>query len=55
MLGDDSVLASARRARSADGLTLAAGSPLEASAATGIDGNQADDSAERAGAVYLFY
>jgi trimeric autotransporter adhesin len=41
-------------ALSADGSTLAVGAPLEASAATGIGGDQADDSAEAAGAVYLF-
>jgi hypothetical protein len=41
-------------ALSADGATLAVGALFEASAATGIDGNQADNSAARAGAVYLF-
>jgi cysteine-rich repeat protein len=40
---------------SADGLTLASGAPLEDSAAIGIDGNQADNSAENSGAVYVFY
>ena len=39
---------------SKDGRTLAVGSPGESSIATGIDGNQADNSAESAGAVYLF-
>jgi hypothetical protein len=39
---------------SADGLTLAASSEQEASAATGIDGNQADNSLPSAGAVYVF-
>ncbi|HVZ61189.1 MAG TPA: hypothetical protein VG892_10435 [Terriglobales bacterium] len=34
--------------------TLAVGAPGEASNATGIDGNQADNSAPQAGAVYLF-
>jgi hypothetical protein len=39
---------------SADGLTLAVGAPREASAATGIGGNQDDDSTSGAGAVYVF-
>jgi trimeric autotransporter adhesin len=37
-----------------DGDTLAVGAPQEDSAATGIDGNQADNSAAGSGAVYLF-
>jgi hypothetical protein len=37
-----------------DGSTLAVGAPLEASAATDVGGNQLDDSAEAAGAVYLY-
>jgi hypothetical protein len=41
-------------ALSADGATLAVGSATENSAATGIDGNQADNSATYAGAVYVF-
>jgi cysteine-rich repeat protein len=41
-------------ALSADGSTLAVGAPVEASAATGINGNQADNSALFAGAVYVF-
>jgi len=41
-------------ALSADGQTLAVGSRYESSAATGIDGDQADNLAERAGAVYVF-
>jgi trimeric autotransporter adhesin len=41
-------------ALSADGSTLAVGAPDEFSAATGVGGNQADDSAEYAGAVYVF-
>ena len=41
-------------ALSADGATLAVGAPGENSLATGIGGNQADNSAESAGAVYLF-
>jgi hypothetical protein len=41
-------------ALSADGRTLAVGSRYESSAATGIDGDQADNLADRAGAVYVF-
>jgi hypothetical protein len=41
-------------ALSADGATLAVAAPGESSSATGIDGNQADDSAPLAGAVYVF-
>jgi len=41
-------------ALSADGSTLAVGANGESSAATGIGGNQADNSAGSAGAVYLF-
>jgi hypothetical protein len=41
-------------ALSADGSTLAVGAPGESSVAAGIDGNQTDNSAESAGAVYLF-
>ncbi|NOY93395.1 MAG: integrin [Deltaproteobacteria bacterium] len=37
-----------------DGSTLAVGAYGESSAATGIDGDQADDSMPRAGAVYVF-
>jgi len=39
---------------SGDGSTLAVGAFAEASAATGINGNQADNSATGAGAVYVF-
>jgi hypothetical protein len=39
---------------SADGNTLAVGAPYEDSAATGIEGNENDNSAEDAGAVYVF-
>jgi HJR/Mrr/RecB family endonuclease len=39
---------------SADGSTMAVGARAEASAATGIDGNQANNSAPSAGAVYVF-
>ncbi|MBK8173660.1 MAG: integrin [Sandaracinaceae bacterium] len=41
-------------ALSSDGATLAVGAWLEKSAATGIDGNGADNSANSAGAVYVF-
>ncbi len=41
-------------ALSNDGRTLAVGAQTEGSAATGVDGNQADDSAGDAGAVYVF-
>ena len=41
-------------ALSGDGSTLAVGAYREDSAATGIDGNQADNSAADAGAVYVF-
>ena len=41
-------------ALSGDGNTLAVGAWFEASAATGINGNQLDDSAPEAGAVYVF-
>jgi len=39
---------------SGDGKTMAIGAPDESSAATGINGNQEDNSAARAGAVYVF-
>jgi len=41
-------------ALSGDGSTIAVGAGNEASAAAGIDGNQADNSADGAGAVYVF-
>ena len=41
-------------ALSADGRTLAVASPNESSAATGIDGDQSDNSARLSGAVYVF-
>ena len=41
-------------ALSDDGATLAVGAPSEDSAATGINGNQGDNSAVGAGAVYVF-
>jgi hypothetical protein len=39
---------------SRDGNTLAVAAPWEASAATGVNGNQHDDSIPQAGAVYVF-
>jgi hypothetical protein len=39
---------------SGDGSTLAVGAHLEDSKATGIGGDQADNSAPDAGAVYLY-
>jgi hypothetical protein len=41
-------------ALSADATTLAVGAPLEDSSATGIDGNQADNAMNEAGAAYVF-
>jgi hypothetical protein len=41
-------------ALSGDGNTLAVGATTEDSVATGINGNQADDSAQSAGAVYVY-
>lgn len=41
-------------ALSGDGKTLAIGAPRESSAATGIDGEQSDNSLESAGAVYVY-
>ena len=41
-------------ALSADGNTLAVGASFEASNATGVGGNQSDNSATTAGAVYVF-
>jgi hypothetical protein len=40
--------------RGLSGDTLVVGAPDEASGATGVDGDQADDSAEDSGAVYVF-
>ena len=42
------------RSISLSGDTLVVGAPGEASAATGINGNQADNSASSAGAIYVF-
>lgn len=39
---------------SADGNTVAIGAYAESSNATGINGNQADDTANAAGAVYIY-
>jgi hypothetical protein len=39
---------------SSDGTTLAVSAPWEASNSTGVDGHQGDDSAQAAGAVYVF-
>ena len=41
-------------ALAADGNTLAVGAPLESSSATGIDGDETDNSAKLSGAVYVF-
>lgn len=41
-------------ALSGDGSTLAVGAPLESSSATGVNGNQQDQSASSSGAVYVF-
>jgi hypothetical protein len=41
-------------ALSADGNTMAISAPWEGSAATGVNGNQSDDSLPQAGAVYVF-
>ncbi|NTX17393.1 hypothetical protein HUA74_39790 [Myxococcus sp. CA051A] len=43
-----------RLALSADGYLLGVGVPYEDSKAKGINGNQADNSSEDSGAVYLF-
>jgi hypothetical protein len=39
---------------SSDGDTLAVGAYNESSAATGVNGNQADNSVDESGAVYVF-
>jgi photosystem II stability/assembly factor-like uncharacterized protein len=41
-------------ALSRDGKLLAVGAPKESSAAKGVNGNQNDNSAKEAGAVYVF-
>jgi hypothetical protein len=40
---------------SGDGSALAVGAPLEDSAAAGVNGDQADNSAQDAGSVYVYY
>jgi hypothetical protein len=41
-------------ALSADGNTLAVGAVNESSSATGVNGDQSDNNAQQAGAVYLY-
>lgn len=53
-LGIGSPLLGVTLAISADGSTLAVSAPYEDSAATGVNGNQQDDSASDSGAVYVF-
>ncbi len=53
-LGFGSALVGRTLALSRDGNTLAVAAPDEDSAATGINGNQKDDSASDSGAVYVF-
>lgn len=52
--GAGGTLAGDAVALSKDGLTLAVGAPFESSGASGIDGDQTDDSVYGAGAVYIF-
>jgi len=52
--GGSGVLLGVSVALSGDGTTLAAGARLEDSAATGIDGDQQDNSGRNAGAAYVF-
>ncbi|WP_226648343.1 FG-GAP repeat protein [Microbulbifer variabilis] len=51
---NNSLLFGTSVALSADGHTLAVGAHYERSSATGIDGDQSDNSAERSGAVYVY-
>ena len=53
-LGFGSALTGRTLAMSRDGNTLAVASPDESSAATGVNGNQKDDTASGSGAVYVF-
>src|SRR3954468_1834901 len=53
-LGFGSALTGRTLVLSRDGNTLAVSAPDETSAATGINGNQKDESAGGAGAVYIF-
>ncbi len=52
--GGSAVLLGVSLALSGDGNTLVAGARLEDSAATGVDGDQDDNSARNAGAAYVF-
>ena len=54
MRGGLSLLESQSVSLSADGRTLAVGAPHESSAASGVNGNQRDNSVFDAGAVYVF-
>jgi hypothetical protein len=53
-LGFGSALTGRTLALSRDGNTMAVAAPDESSAATGINGNQKDESASGGGAVYVF-
>jgi len=53
-LGFGSALTGRTLVMSRDGNTLAVAAPDESSAATGVNGNQKDDTAGGAGAVYVF-
>ena len=53
-LGFGSALTGRTLAMSRDGNTIAVAAPDESSAATGVNGNQRDDTAGGAGAVYVF-
>ena len=53
-LGFGSALTGRTLVMSRDGNTLAVSAPDESSAATGVNGNQKDDTASGAGAVYVF-
>src|SRR5215212_776589 len=53
-LGFGSALTGRTLAMSRDGNTIAVAAPDETSAATGVNGNQKDESAGGAGAVYVF-
>ena len=53
-LGVGNPLIGVTMAMSADGNTLAVSAPYEGSGATGVNGNQQDESAWESGAVYVF-
>jgi len=53
-LGVGNALIGVTMAMSADGNTLAVSAPYEGSGATGVNGNQQDESAWQSGAVYVF-